>query len=119
MKPEDFIKAGYREHKSKSYETLKMTDTLLQKRIDDEIGKKFFIDVWVYDNKYYKETGKFPKDSPDFSFQPEVQFYSKEDEPMFNCMCFMGDKQSVEDVEEFFAELWAKMNLGYYERFES
>jgi len=39
---------GYRYHKSEGYKTLKSTEHLYQKRIRDEKGTRYFIDVWYY-----------------------------------------------------------------------
>ena len=82
----------------------------------DGVGKKYYIDVWTYDNLAYKREGKLPHNSPDFSFQPEVQFYGENDEVLFD-VTYAGDKDSVKEVEDFFEGMWFYMNCGYYERY--
>ena len=51
--PEDWIAKGYKQFKS----TIKpLADFGLQKRFDDENGKRYFITVWVYDNSAYMDS---------------------------------------------------------------
>ena len=116
MTLDELEQAGYRKHVSQSYDIFKKTDTLYQKLIKDEVGKKYYIDVWVYNNLAYKREGRMPPTSPDFSFQPEVQFYGENDEVLFGVI-YAGSKSSVREIEDFFEGVWFYMNCGYYQRY--
>lgn len=114
--PDDFIAAGYKEWKSKQNMLFKMTEILMQKCIEDSIGKRYFIDIYVYDNKEMKRTEGY-ENMPDFSFMPEVQFRDENGESIMNCTC-MGRKDSIEDIEKFFHDVWFYLDYGYYRKWD-
>lgn len=104
---EDLLSRGYKKHVSESNKIFKMTDTLFQKRISDEKGKKYFINLW-----YYAE-GRHGQTSLPESIQADVQFETDgvTDENM-NVVLFTQD---VDKIEEVFENMWVTLNLGYYE----
>ena len=80
LTPEDWEAQGYKRFKS----TIKPNVAFgLQKRFDDEIGKKYFITIWVYDyeDDYHKRFMNLSRWKDQFSrygFQPDVQFTCNE-----------------------------------------
>ena len=107
LTPEDWEAKGYKRFES----TFKPNAAFgLQKRFDDEIGKKYFITIWVYDHEdeYHRQFMGLPQWKDQFSrygFQPDVQFtYS--DIPFDISLHFSNsDKWGVtpiEYVERFF-----------------
>ena len=53
MTPDDWIAAGYKRYEVRNKQTNKLADFLLQKRFDDDVGKKYFITVYCYDRTKY------------------------------------------------------------------
>lgn len=104
---EILISKGYKKHVSEHYKVFHTTDTLFQKRISDDKGKKYFIDVWYYPAGRYGHT-----DLPE-SIQAEVQFEKDgiTDENM-NVELFTKD---IDKIEEVFENMWKYLALGYYE----
>ena len=100
---------GYGKSVSKHYLTYKSTDTLYQKRITDEIGKKYYINIWWYPEKYYGET-HVPE-----SIQAEVQFTGYEDDETTDVLLFTKD---LVKIEAKFEEIWNLLKFDYYKRWE-
>ena len=116
LTPEDWIDQGYK----------KFTSTLrplaaygLQKRFDDEVGKRYFITVWVYDNTAYMD--KYEGWSR-WSFQPEVQFNNTLENTFDVTLHHKNNEKwgvtPIEQVEEFFNVMWNRMKCEYYEKWE-
>lgn len=104
---EDLLSRGYKKHVSESNKIFKMTDTLFQKRISDEKGKKYFINLW-----YYAE-GRHGQTSLPESIQAEVQFETDGvTHENMNVTLFTRD---IDKIEEVFENMWVTLNLGYYE----
>lgn len=115
LTPEDWIAQGYKKFTS-NYKP--HTAFGLQKRFDDEIGKRYYITVWVYDNTLYmdKYTGY-----DRWSFQPEVQFNANNttfDVQYFHRNSVQWGVTSIEQVEAFFLKMWKNMDCDYYEKWE-
>ena len=114
LTPEDWIAKGYKQFKS----TIKpLADFGLQKRFDDENGKRYFITVWVYDNSAYMD--RYEGWSM-WSFQPDVQF-KMEDGTTFDVVYHHTNNTqwgvtSIDDVEAFFYNMWEKLGCQYYEK---
>lgn len=100
------VNMGYKKHTGEGYVILKATNTLYQKRITDEKGTLYFIDIW-----YYPE-GRHSFHVPE-GIQIEVQFH-KEDESFMHVMLFEKD---IAKAEEELFHIWKTLNLGYYEEF--
>ena len=110
---QDWLDAGYKRY-DRDY--LKNSDFLLQKRFDDEVGKKYFIDVWVYEhfNKVYFSNN--PGLKP-VSFQPEVQFQREEDMTL-NMTFIMNQDSTIAEVEQQVECLWLFLEKPYYQKWD-
>lgn len=103
---QDFLDAGYKRYN----QSHRSSDYMLQKRIDDEVGKKYFINVYVYDWREYK-------DHPSFSFAPEVQFPGFDDDKMtVNVSFIVNDNSTIKEIEKEFEGMWKYLGKPYYER---
>lgn len=109
MNDNDILNAGYKEYKPTPFHSEGVT-RCFQKRFDDEKGKKYFIDINKWEFPPHPHTGEQIPESYEF----ETQF-NKNDKPM-NITLF--NRWEIEEVEQFFEEMWIKMNLDYYERWE-
>ena len=110
LTPEDWIAKGYRKHDQK----LKSADFLLQKLIDDEVGKRYYITVYVYDRSTYPHN--IPN-LPRWGYMPEVQFryqdgsFANIDYNSFN---------TIEQTEKYFERLWIFFGkeVEYYDEYD-
>lgn len=106
---QDFIDAGYRKY---SQHSLNHSDYLLQKRVDDPTGTKYFIQIWVYEHSskdYYPGNPALPN----VSFMPEVQF-QRGDEVTMNITLILNDESTVQKIEQEFECLWLFLEKPYY-----
>ena len=110
---QQLIEAGY--NRSISHGSKQFTNVLYQKRFDDEHGKRYFINVWEWDNRdFFKKRGYKSALDNDFSYQAESQFtygYGT----VFNIELLAND--SIKQIEAFFAETWDRLGCAYYETF--
>lgn len=108
---QDFIKAGYR--KFYGYTGHERSDYGLQKLIADEIGKRYYITVSVYDWTKYptRTTGS------DFTFSPHVQMKTFCGMTT-NIELICHGTKTVEQIEQYFQKVWCDNAKPYYERFE-
>jgi hypothetical protein len=104
---DQLLATGYR--KSICDGSKQFTNVLYQKRIDDECGKRYFINVWEWDNRMHVGVPN------DFSYQAEGQFKDGCDNT-FNIELLTND--SIEQVEAFFADTWERLGYAHYEMFE-
>ena len=81
-----------------------------QKCFRDEKGKKYYITIAEYDNSQFPNIKEI---CGDYSFQPETQFESNG--TTFDVQMHRPD--SIEQMEEFFENLWKSMNCNYYETY--
>ena len=112
MNDKDIEKAGY-----KRFDYLPLfhegATTFWQKRIVDDIGKKYFIDVYRYDFPEHPYTGdKIPT-----SYEFSMQFCKDGDALNVELLSSWNDK-SIEEIEAFIEEMWTKLNLDYYEKWD-
>lgn len=85
-------------------------DYSYQKRFDDDLGKKYFIDFQFYDyTKYYKDHGISVKASVTFNNDNEEP--GKLDKPVW----LDFDFNSIEQAETFVEVMWKASNSQYYE----
>lgn len=106
MKPleQNLINSGYKIYKSELTYLLKHTDTLFQKSIRDNVGIRYFINLYYY-----------PKgDNIDENIQAEVQFYDSDDNVLMNVDLF---SRNIDEIELQFNNIWDKLHIGYYERY--
>ncbi|QKQ75658.1 hypothetical protein [Nostoc sp. TCL240-02] len=97
MNSQDFLASGYMRYKNTGF---RKAEFLLQKRIYDVIGTKYFINIYACDLQ-----GKEVLDS-------EVQFTKN-----LKLYCITVSKfQSAEEIEKIFEDLWERMCFDYQER---
>ena len=112
LTPQDWLAAGYNQCAVNKY-TSQYASFLLQKRIDDHKGKKYFITVLTYDNQSLGLQSKW-------SFAPTVQFQLASDKPVVNVeLITRNDKDSVVtsilDIETLLDKMWKDLGEPYYE----
>lgn len=103
-----FLSNGYQKYRS----ALKEADFLLQKKIADEEGIRYYINIWVYvwENKPW-----YNKDiDPPIIFQPEVQFAKASNKPM-NVTLIVDSITDIEEIEDTFNNLWESIGKPYIE----
>lgn len=105
---EDLLSRGYKYWKNESNRTFKETDILYQKCIKDDIGKRYYIDIWYYPNKIWPN-GQITKES----CQIEAHFYDVFSESLFS----IKTDQSIDAAEHLIERLWLSERCGYYEKF--
>ena len=103
---QDWLDAGYKRYDNHKY---KNADFLLQKRFDDSEGKKYFIDVWVYEYSKYEYYSRNPA-FPPVGFQPEVQF-QRGDKMTLDITFIMNQDSTIAEIEQ--EELW--VGTEYFE----
>lgn len=115
---ENWIEAGYRKHSAGIID--KHAAFILQKRFDDEVGKKYFITVYVYDRDLYPDhmkehIGHIPR----FAFMPTAHFSLHDNKPFFNIEMngIETSEMTVTEVEEYFERFWNFFEKPYYEEF--
>lgn len=107
---QDFLDAGYKRYN----QSHRSSDYMLQKRIDDEVGKKYFIDVYVYDWRKYKDRNPSLQD---FGFAPEVQFRGFDDDKMTaNVSFIVNDNSTIAEIEKEFEDMWEYLGKVYYSK---
>ena len=101
------------EHGYKKFGVVSRIDTfdyLYQKRFDDKLGKKYFIDFQFYDyTKYYKDHGVSVKASATFNND------SEEPGKLNKTIWLDFDFDSIEQAETFAEIMWKASNSQYYE----
>jgi hypothetical protein len=77
---------------------------LWQKRIEDDLGTRYFVNFTEYDLTPF--TGCH-------SFHADVQFNFTNGG--FSNVTHSVNKQTIEDVEDYFNLIWETIGMGYYE----
>lgn len=108
---QDWLDAGYKRYDNYHY---KSADFLLQKRFVDANGKKYFIDIWVYEHSKHEYYCHNPA-LPPVSFQPEVQFQRGEDMTL-DFTLHMNQDSDIADVEQQVEHLWVLLEKPYYKK---
>ena len=108
---QDWLDAGYKRYDNHAY---KNADFLLQKRFDDSEGKKYYIDVWVYDNRCFEVFTQNPS-LPPWSYQPEVQF-QRQEETTLNITFLMNKDSTISDIEKEVEAIWVFLGKPYYSK---
>lgn len=80
---------------------------LWQKRIEDEAGTRYFVNFTEYNPGFYSLT-EVPH-----VFEAEVHF--RFTNGGFSNVTHSVDRQAIEDIEDYFEEIWTHMGLGYAE----
>lgn len=105
----DIINAGYKEFEPSPFHN-KGVSKCFQKRFDDDVGKKYFIDI----NKWEFPPHPYTKDPIPTSYEFEA-FLGKDDNPI-QLVLYSG--WDMDKAENFIEEVWKKMGLDYYERWD-
>lgn len=108
---DELIKRGYKEYEPGQFDG-EGVKCLLQKRFDDEFGKKFFITV-----KVWREwTHPYSRDVIPQSYEFNIQF-SEGGKPIN--VEFFGGEWSIDEVEYRVEKMWYEMDFDYYETWET
>lgn len=115
MKDEYLLERGY-----KQYQPIPVLDNeyivaRFQKRFDDDIGKKYFIDVKKWSHDY------IPKSRRDelwehFSYEYECYITMFDEEKPINFE--FGTSWTLEEVENFMENFFEKIKPNYYETWD-
>lgn len=100
------LDAGYKKHKSPSIWG-DFVEVIFQKRFDDEIGKKYFIDVKKCVSSYYDEP----------HYEVETQLYQKNTHNAMNITWLYG-WEDIEEIESWMEKFWNNKEYDYYERWD-
>ena len=109
MTDKDIIERGYAEYKPTIFDH--HVEKCFQKRFDDEIGKKYFIDIKKYEPIVHPDTGE----AYQHSYEYETQLHNVDDEPV-NLTFFAG--WTMEKVEDYVKQLFDTGLFQYYERWD-
>lgn len=114
MTDEYLLERGYKRYSPTLYDSDYIEDKF-QKRFDDNIGKKYFINVIKWSQEYIPERRR------DNSWEPFIYEYevcvtmgSKEDPLILHFL----SSWTIEDVEAFMEDFVNKMKPNYYETWE-
>ena len=120
MTLDDWIAAGYKRYEVKDSELNKLADFLLQKRFDDDEGKKDFITVYCYDRTKYPAPHRNTFKEGPIGYMPSAQFILGEGAPFFNIEMNGVESMScsVQKVEDWFEVFWKVFRQPYYEKWE-
>ena len=119
MTPDDWIAAGYKRYEVRNKQTNKLADFLLQKRFDDDEGKKYFITVYCSDRTKYPEPHvRFFKDTP-IAYAPTAHFVLGDNLPHFNIEMNAVETLhgGIRAVEDWFEVFWKVFRQPYYEKY--
>ena len=111
MTNEYLEKKGYRKYRPTAFDNEHVV-ARFQKRFDDEIGKRYFIDVVRWSNEYIPENRRGDWWTP-YNHEYEVQIYMFEDRKPLNFHFFCH--WTLEEVEKYMEEFFEKMKPNYYE----
>ena len=111
MTEEYILNKGYRKYPPTEFDS-DIVVCKYQKRFDDEIGKKYFIDILKYNNSFVpKEKRTEPWEEYSYEYETQVTFGNKQSTIDFT---FFAD-WTLEAVEQFLADFFDKMGINYYE----
>ena len=108
----DILNAGYHEYDPTPIDHEDI-DKRYQKRFDDKIGKKYFIDIIHWKPIRHPHTGEWYGGGYEF----ETQLYKKGTHEPINMTFFSG--WDIDSVEKFISDMFDTGILDYYEEFDS
>ena len=85
-----------------------------QKRFDDDVGKKYFIDVHKATNEWMREWDKQQSWYTPYSYTYSCQLYRKDTHAAVDMEFFSS--WTIDQVEEFVENLFQSGKLDYYEK---
>lgn len=105
---EELIKHGYKTYDS---DALYNAVCLYQKRIKDDKGTKYFIDIYEYMlglNKYHDDYR---------SYEARLVTSLKDDTYSLNILLYcIDDNTTIEQLEKDIEDIWTKLGCDYYEK---
>ena len=113
MTDEYLIEHGYKKYEPTYFDN-KSVVARFQKRFNDDIGKKYFIDIHKITHEWMREWDKKQSWYIPYSYEFSCQLYKKDTHAAVN-MQFFSD-WTIEQVEEFVERLFQNGELDYYER---
>ena len=105
-----FEESGYTEYPRHYFED-EIIEKHYQKRFDDELGKKYFIDVEKF-GRCFLPNGSLIEENYEFN----VQFKDKETNKPCNIKLFSG--WTIKEAEKKVEEMWQSGLWEYYEKWE-
>jgi len=110
IKADTLLRAGYRRYENPTRDG-ESNRWLFQKRVRDQQGTRYFIDIVEYDwSAYSQRTGDR------FSYEASVHYYVDDGLPTCVVSCQDdGANASIEALEAYFDQVWTRLELGYYE----
>jgi hypothetical protein len=116
VKMKNLEKLGYKKFSSHFKDRVISYIISYQKKFKDENGIRYFLNFHVYDNINIPnyEIGKYGR----YSYEASCQFNSHGDKATFDVLRFVGIKDHIEEVEDFFKVMFVSMECNYYELFE-
>lgn len=112
MKGKDLLEAGYKRITADGKNFLKNEHctALWQKRVDDDYGKRYFVNFFEYDMSNLKGV------NPAIRYDCEVQFNrGLNDEQTLSSHVALGKDATVGDYEAFIEELFVTMGFNHYD----
>lgn len=106
MNDKVLLDAGYKKYSAPSIWG-DFVEVIFQKRFDDEIGKKYFIDVKKCTSSYYDEP----------HYEVETQLYQKDTHNAMNITWLHG-WENIEEIESWMEKFWNNEEYDYYERWD-
>ena len=111
MTDQDFIDLGFREYPPTRFEH-EGVEKIFQKRYDDDIGKRYFIDISKWRGGTHPYTGdRFPE-----SYEYDTQLYSKNKHDAVDIK--FHSSWELKDVEDYLKKLFNTGLFDYYETWE-
>lgn len=113
---DEWIAAGYKRFETRNNSLNKNSDFGLQKLFRDEIGKRYYITVYVYDRTRYPGYPWLEKEPQQYGFMPTAQFHTN-DTTFFNIeMNQVSGPFNIAEMEEWFDSLWRFFGKPYYRK---
>ena len=111
---DDFLAAGYKQFKTHSW--MNSSDYGLQKKFTDDIGVRYFITVYAYDNKSKTYWNEQKGSIPEVSFSPDIQFRrDSTNKVTLDIQLLIDRTTTVKEIEDEVYNLWLATGGDYYE----
>lgn len=114
MTDEYLLQHGYKEYPPTSFDNNSIV-ARFQKRFDDNVGKKYFINVIKWSNDYVPIAHR-NEYWTQFTYEYEAQVTMDGEEDALNLNFFSS--WTLERVEDFMVKFFDKMNPNYYETWD-
>ena len=111
MKDKDLINKGFYQYSPTPFDNGNI-EICFQKRYEDNIGKKYFINIKKWGSWRHPHTGEFVP----AAYEYNIQLYKKEGHDAIDLL--FHDSWNLEEVEKYLDKLWNTDLFDYYEKFE-